>query len=54
MENVITVLTFCLNLATMFFNFLMQDWTTALLPIGCIVMFILSLVVTSSSGKDDK
>lgn len=54
MQSVLTVLTFCLNMATTFFNFLLQDWTTAIYPIGMIVLFVLSLVVTSSSGKDDK
>ena len=54
METVGTVLTFILNLGTVFFQFLMSSWVTALLPIGMIVVFILNLVVSSSSGNDDK
>lgn len=53
MESVVTVLAFILELATTFFSFIMSSWVTALLPVGLVVVFVLDLVVSSSSGGGD-
>lgn len=54
MESVVTVLNFILQLGTSFFSFLMSSWVTALFVIGSILVLIVDLVVTSSSGGGDK
>lgn len=54
MEAVVTVMNFLLQMATNLFSFFMSSWVTALFFVGAIVVLILDLVVTSSSGGDAK
>ena len=54
MENVATVLTFILNICSTIFAFFMSNWVLSLFFVACILVFVLDLVVSSSSGDDVK
>lgn len=52
MENVISIANFTFSMIQTIFNFFMSSWVTAVFPIGMIILFILNLVIASSSGDD--
>lgn len=54
MEAVITVATFLFNTAGTLFNFFMSNWVTSLFFVACILVLILDVVISSSSGDESK
>lgn len=52
MQAVIDIMAFVLNIATQFFQFMFSNWVLALFPIAMIIVFIMNLVIQSSSGDD--
>lgn len=52
MQSVIDIMAFVLNMATQFFQFMFSSWVLALFPIGMIIVFVMNLVIQSSSGDD--
>lgn len=54
MESVITIATFLFNTAASLFSFFMGNWVTSLFFIGCVIVLILDVVISSSSGGESK
>lgn len=54
MDTVIEIATFLFNTAASLFAFFMGNWVTSLFFIGCVIVLILDLVISSSSGDESK
>lgn len=53
MQEVVQVFTAILDLASQFANFVFSSWVMSLFFAGCIILFIVDLVITSSNGGED-
>lgn len=54
MQTVVSTASGILNLCISLFSSLMGNWVTSLFFIGCILVLILDVVISSSSGDEKK